>query len=86
MTPKRLAQLEAKEKAHDDYLIAIRHLQAQAASVELEARGIREPDLLASIDSDDRWTFAQGYRQALRDIAYAIVAAGQERHDQLVGS
>jgi hypothetical protein len=82
----RLEALEKKEQAHDDYLAGLRALKARSASIELEVRGIREPDLTARFNSlEGRTYFAEGYRQALEDISHAIVAASQARHeDELV--
>jgi len=80
---KRLLELEKKERAHDDYLAGLRILKARAAAIDLEVRGLRDPDVTPR---ENRDAFARGYRQALNDISVAILAASQARGDEQMGS
>jgi hypothetical protein len=69
ISPKRLSLLEQKERAHDDYLTALRVMRAQAARRELAAKA----------DMNDQ-LFVRGYRAALKDFAWAICQAAESRH------
>lgn len=63
VTPKRLAELERKERAHDAYLEATRFIRGV-----LHSR-LQDPNLSAD--------YKLGYGDALEDLAQAIVDSGR---------
>lgn len=65
---KRLAQLESKERAHDDYLGGLRFAR------------YRQDELAAGIGPGTTPAgFLNGYAMALRDLAEGILREGRKR-------
>ena len=64
---KRLLQLEKKERAHDDYLEAMRRLREASAWAALRDEGVAVVG------------FSRGYAGALRDLTQFIVDVANER-------
>lgn len=80
ITSDRLEELERKERAHDDYLLAIQETSQLAAKVELNARNGNNP-YGRQIPEDPFWAFAVGYRAAIRAFNEALLQASQRRAD-----
>lgn len=76
ITTERLALLEKKERAHDDYLYALRGIRARAA--RFERRGIEDPLVPTEPLAAALW----GYKRCLTDMALAIVQASRSREDE----
>jgi len=71
---RRTEELLAKERAHDDYLEAIRGVHAKAM------------DLRAALPAGEPFdNFRDGYEAALWDLAQAIVAACRRRINAIGG-
>lgn len=60
---KRLAELEAKERAHDAYIEATRHMRARLESLQQQRGGIGDRE--------------QGYQDCMRDFSLAVVEAAR---------
>jgi hypothetical protein len=70
IAPDRLRLLEAKERAHDDYLSALKVMRAKAGDIDLQTQRL-------GLDQ----SYSLGYRQALKDFALAILRASESRND-----
>jgi hypothetical protein len=80
LTKDRLDELEAKERAHDDYVMAVRLLSQRATKVETDVMAGRNP-YGRPLGEDPAWAFAIGYRAAVRAMSETILEAGRRRDD-----